>query len=260
MTIKLPKVAVCFPSGDMVHADFALSLAGMLNTTHPLDTPIINNKSSIVAVARNNGVAHALEMQADYMLFLDSDMTFPRDTLYRLLTHQRDIVGATYTKRVPPFDVLGAVLEAQPKPDARGLIEMRHLPTGCLMIRMSVFAALPKPYFRFLTNETTGEIHGEDYVFCDHARAAGFKIWCDATLSHEIGHIGQQICKIPQSGKRTAGREGANTGPQDKSNVYVKFAQPVLARCPCVWQKAGNADWFLRGAKGVSCDSLISSG
>ena len=199
MTIKLPKVAVCFPSGDMVHADFALSLAGMLNTTHPLDTPIINNKSSIVAVARNNGVAHALEMQADYMLFLDSDMTFPRDTLYRLLTHQRDIVGATYTKRVPPFDVLGAVLEAQPKPDARGLIEMRHLPTGCLMIRMSVFAALPKPYFRFLTNETTGEIHGEDYVFCDHARAAGFKIWCDATLSHEIGHIGQQICKIPST-------------------------------------------------------------
>jgi hypothetical protein len=62
---------------------------------------------------------------------------------------------------------------------------------------MSVFDALTKPYFRYVTDEAGGEIVGEDYVFCDRARAAGFRIWCDATLSLEIGHLGLQACRVP---------------------------------------------------------------
>jgi hypothetical protein len=42
---------------------------------------------------------------------------------------------------------------------------------------------------------------GEDYVFCDRARQAGFRIWRDAKLSLEIGHIGQQICRVPSDPK-----------------------------------------------------------
>jgi hypothetical protein len=145
MNANLPKVAICFPSGDMVHADFALALAGLCNSTAPLDTPIVNNKSSIVAIARNNGVQRAQELNADFILFLDSDMIFPRSTLHQLLAHNKDIVGATYTKRVPPYSILGLVLEEEPTCDARGLAEMRHVPTGCLLIRMTVFKALSRP-------------------------------------------------------------------------------------------------------------------
>ena len=191
-----PKVAICFPSGDMVHADFALSLAGMVNSTGGLETPIVSAKSSIVAQARNNGVDMARGFGADYLLFLDSDMVFPRETLVRLLGHRRDIVGATYVKRTPPHDLLGANLYLDRPPHPSGLIEMRHLPTGCLMIKMSVFDALTKPYFRFLYDEASGEIIGEDYNFCDRARAAGFEIWCDPSLSFEIGHIGSQVCRL----------------------------------------------------------------
>jgi glycosyltransferase involved in cell wall biosynthesis len=197
MTAALPKVAICFPSGDMVHADFALALAGLCNSTPPIETPIVNNKSSIVAAARNDGVKRAKEMGCDYMLCLDSDMVFPRTTLHRLLVHRKDIVGATYTKRVPPYSILGTALEAQPNCDADGLTEMRRIPTGCLLIRMTVFDALSEPYFRFVTDEASGSIVGEDYVFCDRAREAGFRIWCDAALSLEIGHLGQQVCRIP---------------------------------------------------------------
>ncbi|MDR3462703.1 MAG: hypothetical protein P4L76_10355 [Beijerinckiaceae bacterium] len=197
MNAKLPKVAICFPSGDMVHADFALALAGLCNSTPPLETPIINNKSSIVAIARNNGIKRAQELDSDFILFLDSDMVFPRTTLHRLLLHRKDIVGATYTKRVAPYSILGLARDSTPVRDAQGLTEMRHLPTGCLLIRMAVFKALSEPYFRFLNDEKTGEIMGEDYVFCDRAREAGFSIWCDTTLSQEIGHIGQQIYKVP---------------------------------------------------------------
>jgi len=60
-----------------------------------------------------------------------------------------------------------------------------------------VFDTLAKPYFRYVTDEVGGEIVGEDYVFCDRAREAGFRIWCDAALSLEIGHIGQQARRVP---------------------------------------------------------------
>lgn len=133
--------------------------------------------------------------------FPSGDMVFPRTTLHRLLVHRKDIVGATYVRRVPPYSILGAALQGEPTCDEQGLAEMKRLPTGCPLIRMAVFEALSQPYFRFLNDERTGEILGEDYVFCDRAREAEFRIWCDTRLSQEIAHIGQQICKIPNDAR-----------------------------------------------------------
>lgn len=193
---KLPRIAVCFPSSDTVQADFAISLSGLCLATRGVEVVVINPKSSIVAVARNNGVERAQKHAADYILFLDSDMTFPPDTLMRLLAHKKDIVGAVYTKRLPPYEILGT-----PMPDAHtdpaGLAEMQRLPTGCLMIAMKVFNTLPEPYFHFGINPVTRKLLGEDYAFCDDARNAGFTLWADMKLSQEIGHIGQHICRVP---------------------------------------------------------------
>lgn len=192
----LPKVAVCFPSADRVHADFTLALAGLCLYMRGLDMVVINPKSSIVAVARNNGVERAQKHQADYLLFLDSDMTFPPNTLARLLAHGKDIVGALYTKRLPPYEILGAPMPGA-TPDDAGLLQMQRIPTGCLLIAMSVFTKLERPYFHFGINETTHNLLGEDYAFCDDARTAGVPIWADMNLSREIGHIGEHICRVP---------------------------------------------------------------
>ncbi len=179
----------------MVHAGFAMAFADLCLASRPLAVQLVSVRSSIVAVARNNAVDEARSFGAESLLFLDSDMTFPPTTLLRLLLHRRDIVGATYPKRVPPFGVLGTRLAAQPE-DAGGLIDMSRIPTGCLLIRMAVFDRLAKPYFRFGI-EPDGALLGEDYAFCDAAREAGFRIWCDAALSHELGHIGQQVYRMP---------------------------------------------------------------
>lgn len=196
---ELPKVAICYPSSDMVHADFTLALAGLCLAAHPLPVTVINAKSSIVAEARNNGVAEARDSGAEYLLFLDSDMVFPLTLLHRLLLHRKDIVGAIYTRRQPPFSLLGHTLDNHPDADASGLVEMARLPTGCLLIRMAVFDALSKPYFFFGVDHDEGTLLGEDYAFCDAARAAGFRIWADLNLSQEIGHIGQRICRIAET-------------------------------------------------------------
>jgi hypothetical protein len=196
MTADRPRVAIAVPSGDMVHADFALALAGLCHSSDALELVILSNKSSIVAEARNTGVAMAQAAGVEHLLFVDSDMTFPRDALHRLLAHRLEVVGATYAKRVPPYQALGTALQPQPADAAPGLIEMARLPTGCLLIRMDVFDRLSTPYFHFGIEGTGRHIIGEDYVFCDRVRDAGLRIWCDAALSRELGHIGQQIRRL----------------------------------------------------------------
>lgn len=186
----------------MVHADFTLSLSGLCIVSRQFDLVVVNPKSSIVAVARNNGVKRAQEVKADYLFFVDSDMVFPANTLARLVAHEKDIVGAIYTKRLPPYELLGRTLDSHAACDENGLVEMRRIPTGCLLIRMSVFDQMQKPYFRFGVNEKTGGLLGEDYAFCDTVREMGLHIWADMSLSQEIGHIGKHICRVPTAEPR----------------------------------------------------------
>jgi hypothetical protein len=193
----LPRVAIAVPSGDMVHADFAMAYAQLCMASAGLPLQLITVKSSIVAQARNNGVELARNFGADFIFFLDSDMLFPSTALFRLLLHRKDIVGATYTKRVAPFGILGTQLAEQPAVLSGDLLEMQRIPTGCLLIKMAVFEKLTKPYFRFEV-DADGAIVGEDYVFSDRAREAGFRIWCDAVMSREIGHIGQAVHRLPE--------------------------------------------------------------
>jgi hypothetical protein len=209
MDSPLPRVAIAVPSGDMVHADFAIAYAQLCMASAALQLQLITVKSSIVAQARNNGVELAKNCGADFIFFLDSDMLFPPTALFRLLLHRKDIVGATYTKRVAPFEILGTKLTEQPAVLSGDLLEMQRIPTGCLLINMCVFEKLSKPYFRFETG-ADGAIVGEDYVFCDQARAAGFRIWCDAVLSREIGHIGQQVYRLPTAGSHATALPGVD--------------------------------------------------
>jgi len=75
---------------------------------------IVVGKSSIVADARNLGLEYAQKYGAEYVLFIDSDMTFPKDALLKLLVRQVDIIGATYSRRTAPFHFLGDILPEQP--------------------------------------------------------------------------------------------------------------------------------------------------
>lgn len=186
-------IAIGIPSGDMVHADFAMSLAMMcMNATAPV--AVVNARSSLVPVGRNQCVEAAKTVKATHLLFLDSDLVFPPDTLAKLLAHGKDIVGAAYSKREPPFYPLTVTEENEHQYITSGLRRVRLLPTGCLLIRLRVFDALAAPYFNL---KAEGEkLRGEDYYFCEKANAAGFALWCDGDLSMQLGHVGQQVNKI----------------------------------------------------------------
>jgi len=186
-------IAVGIPSGDFVHADFAMSLAMMsMNPGAPVF--LLNSRSSLVPLGRNQCAAAAQLAKASHLLFLDTDMVFPADVLRKLLAHNKDIVGASYSRRVPPFHPLTVTEEGEHIHITSGMRKVRILPTGCMLINMKVFEALPKPWFNLVAEGD--QLLGEDYYFCAQARAAGFDIWCDGDLSMQLGHIGQKINRI----------------------------------------------------------------
>jgi hypothetical protein len=238
MDSQLPRVAIAVPSGDMVHADFAMAYAQLCMASAGLQPQLMTVKSSIVAQARNSGVELARKAGADFIFFLDSDMLFPPTALFRLLLHRKDIVGATYTKRVAPFQILGSMLAEQPAVLSGDLLEMQRIPTGCLLINMGVFDKLSKPYFRFET-DANGDIVGEDYVFCDRAREAGYRIWCDAVMSREIGHIGQTICRLPDAALHRTPLSEVIQGQPNGSQGHQSEAGDT-SRQPCGLPRASS--------------------
>lgn len=199
------KLAICIPSGDMVHMDFASSLAVMLArlATARIECSLYNIKTTILSKGRQTLVNKALSTDCTHLLFIDSDMVFPPDTAVRLLSHGKDIAGiAAATRRENRLlnsaqTTWGERLKAGPDD---GLVEVDYLGFGCVLIRADVFQAMEKPYFPISFKEhdpEAGDIWlGEDYGFCEKARAAGYTIHVDAALSHRFGHLGQRTFRL----------------------------------------------------------------
>lgn len=182
------KVAIVVPSMTLVHMRFAMSLVGVaIESRKYAQIMIINTAGGVAAGGRNQGVLRALELDADYVLFLDSDMSFPSNTLVRLLAARKDVVGANYVARGKGHRQL-VVPKDNKEQKAMGVVEVDKLPTGIMLIRTEVFKKLKKPWFIYPAFED--DIGTEDYPFCDAAREAGYQIYCDIDLSLEVVHWG----------------------------------------------------------------------
>jgi len=196
---KPTRVAIGVPSGDFIHADFALSLLNLclVSLMRGVHSAVINHKSALVEAGRNEIIRQAIDMKADHVFFLDADMTFPSDTLLRLLSHGLDVVGCDASRRREPFTSVVKDLNNKPidYTNCKPLEKLSGASSACQLIKMSVFDKLKSPYFRV---EWVGEnkFTGEDYVFSKALRDAGFKVWCDTKLSREIGHLGVKEFKI----------------------------------------------------------------
>lgn len=96
--------------------------------------------------ARNACAMKALEVGADYLGFLDSDVIPPRDAFPRLLAHRKPIVSAVYSRRSPPHGIpvaqkpVGQWVTSLPR---SGLVEVDVVGCGCCVIRRDVLKALP---------------------------------------------------------------------------------------------------------------------
>lgn len=203
---KKPLIAVGLPTFDDVKADFALSLAMMVAHTRQVQFAFNHSKATWVAHARNLIVQGAIDLGADWLLFIDSDTTFPRETLNRLMSWEKDIVCASYVKKKPPYMTVGKLIQRpgdklgkEAQVEANGLYEMEEIGLGMCLIRMSVFKNLPKPWFHYEYRRGSNVMTGEDILWCHEVRKLGYKIWIDAALSMHVGHIGNFVFRPEQA-------------------------------------------------------------
>lgn len=208
------KIGIVVPTHDIVPAMFAYDLAQLVAYTvaaMPEDTEVgvAFLPGTYIHKARQELMQHVLEKKYDYVLWLDSDMRFPKETFAHLLRHKVAMVGANYVKRaIPTWPVAleSTGLDGQtperlyPSEDKTGLTEVEAVGFGVLLMRMADFQNMPPlsegEWFAQEYIRETGQWVGEDVSFCRLVRKKlGIKVMVDQDLSWTIGHIGQMEYK-----------------------------------------------------------------
>lgn len=221
---KIENVLLAIPcSFPHVHMPFVISLTQMLLS------PNINkavaegmNKFQIkydntfpLDAARNKICKAAIEepINADAVIFLDVDQTYPHDFLARIIRSANqpgvDVVGSLYFKKAYPHPPVSGIFKDNQdyqmyepiemfdwtKEDAKQFIRPKSdlipcdiVGMGGTLIKTDVLKNTPYPWFQYGRSIDSGEIAiTEDIHFCRQAKGNGFKIFTDPMI--ECGHI-----------------------------------------------------------------------
>lgn len=188
----MTKILICVPCMDMVASGFAQSLAVLQKGGN--ETAIVFECGSLIYDARNKLAKQAIKMQADYTMWLDSDMIFKPDTMVRLLAHNAPIVSGAYFRRSPPYHLVAfdkcdaETREWTDLPLPTETVKCGGVGFGCVLVRTDVLfevAAKYKTWFEPMNG------FGEDLSFCYRARECGFDILLDPTIT--CGHVGHIV-------------------------------------------------------------------
>ena len=195
------RIAICFPAHGDTRAAFTLSLSRMLLRTvkdwsrafpgQALALEIFMGTGGIVAFVRERLVETAEKWGADWILWLDSDQSFPADSLIRLAAAGEPVIGANIPRRSPDATPTAEILDEHgqrrllwttPEKIAQRAVEPVHLMgLGVCLMSMAALKAIPRPVFDELR---------EDQCLMRKLREAGFVPKVDHALSAEVGHVG----------------------------------------------------------------------
>jgi teichuronic acid biosynthesis glycosyltransferase TuaG len=168
----------------------------------PVDVLIVEQEAS--HTARNLLTRRALDSAATHLLWIDADMSFPRDALLRLLAHRLPIVGGLYFNRRAPFHP--QLLRKQPADRAMDDVPMAYCydwqrevsrdGAGALFRVDATGAGFLLVERRVFTDISTDDgwwaplgTGSDDIWFLRRVTAAGYEIFVDTAL--ELGHLGE---------------------------------------------------------------------
>ena len=218
-----------------------VSVINTINKFNALNIPIrvqyLMNES-LIQRARNEMVRVFLESECTHLIFVDADIEFHYDSIYKLLQADKDIIGGICPTKSINWDLVRKACEnneehlnyftgkmvinfemgeTKAEITEEGLIKLRSIGTGFMMIKRQVFERLSdvvesyrisslknpntgefidplvKNFFTVKVDDTedAGVLLSEDYGFCQLWRSIGGEIYADPFL--EFGHVGSYI-------------------------------------------------------------------
>jgi len=196
-TAKQTQVSICVPCRDTLHSAFAFDLTKLVQHCASQGLAVLPHFSlgTLIANQRDTLAEMALEAGSTHVLWLDSDMMFPADTVQRLLAHEKSIVAGNYvTRQYPHKTVAYRQLNDWTSYVAHGqdgdLIAVEAVGMGCMLVTTDLLRSMPLPRFQITWQPQSKDHMGEDFYFCQQARAQGHEIWIDQALSLELSHLG----------------------------------------------------------------------
>lgn len=183
------KLLIGIPTLDFLHFEFVKSLTDLIMRLNRegVDFEVKFINGTLVYLARNKIVSHAIENNFTHVLWFDSDMVFQDSILDDLMFSGKDFVCGRFNARRKPFVscqfsrlVPLERVENYP-PDT---FQIAGCGFGCVLTSVEI---LRQVQARHGTCFLPMNGFGEDLAFCVRATEIGAKIYCEP--SAVVGHI-----------------------------------------------------------------------
>ena len=193
-------------------------------------------KSSLVTQGRNMCVATFLNEPHKYthMLFIDSDINFSYESIFEMIALDKEVIAIPYPMKTLNWDKIKRLSKESTSADElatlgftypikvkdtnnitvqNNVMEVTHAPTGCMLIKRSVFDKMIEAYPHLEINQPTilngsetdskniynffdtfhdvktKKYYGEDFGFCQKWTDIGGKCYC--YIGRFITHVGE---------------------------------------------------------------------
>lgn len=209
------QVSIAVPCMQVVEPKTLQSMMALVNFSARNGIDVVDigiTEREMIDDARNHLTETFLSTDTEWLFWMDSDMTFPKDTLVNLFEvvekHDAKIAtGVYYQRKGKNFPVLWSrndELESGgrtgvmnttgrnnkyagsfifPHKDKKEAFKVHSAGFGCVLVHRSVFEVMPRPWFKFIKGTCS-----EDFYFLVNAQDLGFDVWADPRP--DLGHIG----------------------------------------------------------------------
>lgn len=195
-------VCVCVPSQGTWVADFgkSITLAFSYFAQHRVGQcrsqrlSLLTVSGSMLPFQRHELLKSSVQAGSTHTLFLDSDMSFPMDTINRLLERDKPVIAANCTTRAHPVVTTSAGMDGKKviSKGKTGVQEILHTGLAVFMLKTELVKKLIPPVFMQEWVPVLRAHCGEDIYFCHKLREeAGARIYVDHDLSIQVKHHGQ---------------------------------------------------------------------
>jgi hypothetical protein len=226
--MSAPTILICTPVySSVIHVECMLSVMRTMSLLQASGISVgFTTRSGVshIDLARNILVAEFMRSEAQYLLFVDSDLSFAAEDILTLLKLDRPIVGIPCPTKTLDWDrIRDAALDGAAEAElARwgtkltyftpqtsnddGTVQCEAVGTGLTLIRRDVFEKLERAHpetrhtHPFAPNEQifahydAGVIDGmwraEDMMFCYRAAAVGIPIAAYPRAARNVVHYG----------------------------------------------------------------------